>query len=115
MAGRKSRGLFDRVEPAAVWSREDKARMDKGMALAQQHKCVFCHGADFSGGQQVPRIGGQREDYLKMSLRGFHDGSRPGYTQAMTAAVSQIPLADLDTLAYYVARVPVAASGPGGK
>ncbi|MCY7318319.1 MAG: c-type cytochrome [Ramlibacter sp.] len=91
----------------------DKARMDKGLALAQQHKCVFCHGADFSGGQQVPRIAGQREDYLKMSLRGFHDGTRPGYTQAMTAAVSQIPLEDLDTLAYYVARFP--APVPGSK
>jgi len=56
---------------------------------------------------------GQREDYLKMSLRGFHDGTRPGYTQAMTAAVSQIPLEDLDTLAYYVARFP--APVPGGK
>ena len=91
----------------------DKARMDKGRALAQQHKCVFCHGTDFSGGQQVPRIAGQREDYLKMSLRGFHDGTRPGYTQAMTAAVSQIPLEDLDTLAYYVARFP--APVPGDK
>ena len=84
----------------------DAARMTKGRSLAQQHKCVFCHGADFSGGQQVPRIAGQREDYLQMSLRGFHSGARPGYTQAMSAAVSQIPLEDLDTLAYYVARFP---------
>ena len=82
----------------------DAARIDKARALALQHKCVFCHGADFSGGQQVPRIAGQREDYLKMSLRGFQSGARPGYTQAMTAALSQIPLEDLDTLAYYVAR-----------
>ncbi len=95
----------------------DKARMDKGRALAQEHKCVFCHGADFSGGQQVPRIAGQREDYLQMSLRGFHSGARPGYTQAMTAAVSQITLEELDTLAYYVARFsgPAAVAAPAGK
>ena len=48
--------------------------------LAQQHKCVFCHGADLAGGQQVPRIAGQREEYLQMSLRGFKSGERPGYT-----------------------------------
>lgn len=89
------------------------ARMDKAKALAQEHKCVFCHGADFGGGQQVPRIAGQREDYLQMSLRGFKAGTRPGYTQAMTAAVSQIPVEDLDTLAYYVARFP--GSAPAGK
>ena len=93
----------------------DAARMDKGRILAQEHKCVFCHGADLGGGQQVPRIAGQREDYLQVSLRGFHGGTRPGYTQAMTAAVSQIPLADLDTLAYYVARFPGPVAVPAGK
>ena len=91
------------------------ARMDKAKALATEHKCVFCHGADFGGGQQVPRIAGQREDYLQMSLRGFKAGTRPGYTQAMTAAVSQIPVEDLDTLAYYVARFPVPVAVPAGK
>lgn len=84
----------------------DAARMAQGRALADQHKCVFCHGADLAGGQQVPRIAGQHEDYLRASLRGFHSGSRPGYTQAMTAAVSQVPVADLDILAYYAARFP---------
>ena len=93
----------------------DAARMDKARELATQHKCVFCHGADFAGGQQVPRIAGQREDYLQMSLRGFRSGTRPGYTQAMTAALSHIPLEDLDTLAYYVARFPGPAAVPAGK
>ena len=93
----------------------DAARMDKARVLATQHKCVFCHGADFSGGQQVPRIAGQREDYLQMSLRGFRSGTRPGYTQAMTAALSHIPLEDLDTLAYYAARFPGAVAAPAGK
>ena len=93
----------------------DAARMDKARALALQHKCVFCHGADFSGGQQVPRIAGQREDYLQMSLRGFKAGTRPGYTQAMSAALSQIPVEDLDTLAYYLARFPGPVAVPTGK
>jgi cytochrome c553 len=93
----------------------DAPRIDKARALALEHKCVFCHGADFSGGQQVPRIAGQREDYLQMSLRGFHSGARPGYTQAMSAAVSQIPLEDLDTLAYYLARFPGPVAVPAGK
>ena len=93
----------------------DPARMDLARALATQHKCVFCHGADFSGGQQVPRLAGQREDYLQMSLRGFRSGARPGYTQAMTAALSQVPLEDLDTLAYYIARFPGPLAVPASK
>lgn len=83
----------------------DPARMARGRELAREHKCVFCHGDDLSGGQQVPRIGGQHEDYLRDSLRGFKSGKRPGYTQAMTAALSQVPVDDLDTLAYYAARL----------
>jgi cytochrome c553 len=91
----------------------DGARMKKGAELARQHKCLFCHGADFAGGQQVPRIAGQREDYLQMTLRGFKTGERPGYTMAMGEAVSQVTPEDLDTLAYYAARFPATGAGAG--
>ncbi len=97
-------GTLPPVPPPPPATPPDPIRMARGQALAEQHKCVFCHGAGLSGGQQVPYIAGQHEDYLQVSLRGFHSGSRPGYTQAMTAAVSQIPPEDLETLAYYVAR-----------
>ncbi|MBT2323299.1 c-type cytochrome [Variovorax paradoxus] len=91
--------------PAAA-TPPDAARMTRGQALAQEHKCVFCHGADFSGGQQVPRIAQQREDYLQMALREFKSGKRVGYTMAMAEAVNRVPVEDLDTLAYYLARFP---------
>jgi len=88
----------------------DAARMAKGRALAEQHKCLFCHGADLGGGQQVPRIAGQREEYLQASLRGFKSGKRAAYTQAMPPAVGHIPVEDLDTLAYFAARFPGATA-----
>lgn len=98
------------VPPPPPATPPDPIRMASGQALAEQYKCLFCHGAALAGGQQVPRIGGQHEEYIQASLRGFHSGSRPGYTQAMTEAVSQIPPEDLDTLAYFAARF----SGPAG-
>lgn len=89
----------------------DATRMARGQALAQEHKCFACHGADLSGGQQVPRIAQQREDYLQMTLQEFKSGKRPGYTMAMGEAVGRIPVEDLDTLAYFVARfAPPAAA-----
>ena len=100
------------VPPAPPATPPDPARMNKARDLARQHKCVFCHGDDLSGGQQVPRIGGQREEYMRETLRGFKSGKRPGYSQAMTEAVSQVSVEDLDLLAYYAARVPV-TSGRG--
>jgi cytochrome c553 len=93
----------------------DPVRMAKGKALAEQNKCLFCHGADLGGGQQVPRIAGQREEYLQASLHGFQSGKRAAYTQAMPAAVSQIPLEDLDTLAYFAARFPGPTAAAAGR
>lgn len=91
----------------------DAARMSKGAELARQHKCVFCHGTDFAGGQQVPRIAGQREEYLRDTLHGFRTGKRPGYTQAMIGALATVPAEDLDALAYYAAHLRAAtASAP---
>ena len=92
----------------------DAARMKQGAELAQRHKCLFCHGADFAGGQQVPRIGGQREEYLQMTLRAFKSGQRPGYTMAMGEAVNPVTPEELDTRAYYAARFP-GAQAPASK
>lgn len=93
----------------------DPARMARGQALAQENRCVLCHGADFSGGQQVARLAQQREEYLQLTLHEFKSGKRPGYTQAMGEAVSRVAPEDLDTLAYYISRFPGAPARPTGK
>jgi len=98
-------GTLPPVPAPAPAAPPDAARMSKGQALAQQHKCLFCHGSDLAGGQQVPRIGGQKEDYLRATLQGFKSGERPGYTRAMTEALSQVPAEDLDVLAYFAANL----------
>ena len=97
-------GTLAPVPAPAPAAPPDPSRMSKGQALAQQHKCVFCHGAALDGGQGVPRIGGQKEDYVRSTLHGFKSGDRPGYTRAMTEALSQVSVEDLDLLAYYVAN-----------
>ena len=97
-------GTLPPVPAPAPAAPPDAARMKKGQALAQEHKCVFCHGTSLDGGQGVPRIGGQKEDYVRATLQGFKSGDRPGYTRAMTEALSQVPAGDLDSLAYYVAN-----------
>ncbi len=89
----------------------DAARMAQGQALAQQHKCFACHGADLSGGQQVPRLAQQREDYLQLALQEYKSGKRPGYTMAMGEAVGPVKPEELDTLAYFIARLQPPAAG----
>ena len=98
-------GTLAAVPAPAPASAPDATRMIKAKALAEQHKCTYCHGADLAGGQQVPRIGGQKEDYLRQTLHDFKAGQRPGYTRAMTEALSQVPVEDLDLLAFYAANI----------
>ena len=99
-------GTLPPVAAPAAATAPDEVRMSKGQALALQHKCVFCHGAALDGGQGVPRIGGQKEDYVRVVLHGYKAGDRSGYTRAMSEALSQVPVEDLDLLAYYVANFP---------
>ncbi len=99
--------------PAAPAEPPDAARMSRGQELAQQKKCLFCHGPDLSGGQQVPRIAGQREDYLRESLQGYRTGKRAGYTQAMLEPMSGLSAEDVDTLAYFVANLRAAPKEAG--
>ena len=98
-------GTLAAVPAPAPESPPDAARMIKAKALAEQHKCTYCHGADLAGGQQVPRIGGQKEEYLRLTLHGFKSGDRPGYTRAMPEALSQVPVEDLDILAFFAANM----------
>lgn len=97
-------GRLPPVPAQATPTPPDAARMARGQALAKDHKCVFCHGPALDGGQGVPRIGGQKEDYVLATLQGFKSATRPGYTRAMTEALSQVPEQDLPLLAYFVAN-----------
>jgi cytochrome c553 len=83
----------------------DAQRMAHGQALAGQNHCNMCHRADFSGQENVPRLGGQREDYLLKTLREYKSGARHGYDASMADVVAPMSDADFVDLAYYIARV----------
>ena len=103
---RKAADLIAKLPaPAPVADAPDAARMEKARALAGQNRCNFCHQSNFEGGQNVPRLAGQREDYLLKALRGYKDNSRRGYDAAMAEVVYPLADADLVELAYFLARV----------
>ncbi len=92
---------------AAPESPRDDRRFAHGEALVREHRCAACHGADFAGDGQVPRLAGQREDYLRLALRGFKTGQRLGYSAAMSEVLSAVATEDLDDLAHYFAHIAV--------
>ena len=82
----------------------DTVRTERARMLVEQHRCNFCHNRDYSGEQNVPRLAGQREDYLVKAMREYKDNTRRGYDASMADVL--YPLGDeqfLD-LAYFLSR-----------
>ena len=90
--------------PPPVADTADAARMEHGRTLADQNRCNVCHQPKFQGADAVPRIGGQREDYLLKALRGYKDNSRHGYDAQMSEVVYGMKDEDFVDLAYFLAR-----------
>jgi cytochrome c553 len=90
--------------PTPVEDTPDAARMERAAALANQNRCNFCHQSRYQGQENVPRLAGQREDYLLKALRGYKDNSRHGYDAQMSEVVYGMKDEDFVDLAYFLAR-----------
>jgi cytochrome c553 len=83
----------------------DQQKFSRGKEIVGKDRCASCHGADFSGDKNVPRIANQREDYLLKALRDYKGNRRVGYGNAvMPETVSGLNDAELADIAYYLAR-----------
>ena len=84
----------------------DPARLERARALLEQNHCNVCHRPDFSGQENVPRLAGQREDYLLKALREYKSGARHGYEPTMAEVLQPVDDAQLVEFAYYLSRLP---------
>jgi cytochrome c553 len=84
----------------------DPKKIARARGLIAQHRCNFCHTQDFSGEQSVPRVAGQREDYLVKTLREYKKNTRPGYDASMADVMYSVTDADILDLAHFLARLP---------
>ncbi len=82
----------------------DSARLEKARALSEQHRCNFCHRRDYSGEESVPRLAGQREDYLVKALREYKNNTRRAYDPAMADVLYPLGDEQILDLAYFLAR-----------
>jgi cytochrome c553 len=92
-------------KPAPLGENGDPARMQRGQALVQQHRCDTCHNPDLSGKENVPRIANQREDYLAKTLAEYKSNTRHGYDASMADVMAPLAAEQIADLAYYIARM----------
>ncbi|MGE5303563.1 MAG: c-type cytochrome [Alphaproteobacteria bacterium] len=81
------------------------ARMERARALIEQQRCNFCHQRDYSGEDNVPRIAGQREDYLVKALQEYKNNTRRGYDAGMADVLYPISDEQIRDLAYFLSRL----------
>ena len=114
-------GLLDRITDeeivaiAAHYARQspkaspagarDDARMARGKERADALHCGSCHLPDYRGRDQVPRLVGQREDYLLLSLRQFRNNEAVGRDTIMAATLHGVSAEDLEAMAHYLAHL----------
>lgn len=83
----------------------DASLFERGRKLSAEMRCGICHLPDYQGREQMPRLAGQREDYLLHSMRQFRAGQAVGRDTLMTAALHGVTDEDLRAMAHYLARV----------
>jgi cytochrome c553 len=83
----------------------DPVRMERARTLIEQHRCNFCHNRDYFGEQNVPRLAGQREDYLVKALREYKNNTRRGYDASMADVLYLISDEQILDLAYFLSRL----------
>lgn len=90
--------------PAPSAEAPDPARIERGRAAITRHRCNSCHNLDLSGRENVPRIAGQREDYLARTLREYKNNTRHGYDGVMAEVTGAVTEAEIADLAHTIAR-----------
>jgi cytochrome c553 len=96
--------LIAKLPPPRPAGSADAARMERARAVIAQQRCSFCHSRDFSGAENVPRLAGQREDYLAKALREYKNDKRRGYDASMADVLYGVSDEQILDLAYFLAR-----------
>lgn len=79
-------------------------KVSAGAAVSKQALCATCHLPGYVGQNQVPRLAGQHEAYLAVTMKMYRDNPAPGRDTAMSAVLYGLKDADLDHLAHYFAH-----------
>jgi cytochrome c553 len=97
--------VAEQPRPPAPEEQGDPERMRRAASLVAKNRCGNCHGKQYLGGEQMPPLRHQREDYLLKALLDYKAERRLGDRAAMVEVVTPLSDADLGDLAHYFAHV----------
>jgi cytochrome c553 len=83
----------------------DKTLFARGKSIASANRCSSCHDKTFRGKEQMPRLAGQREEFLAEAMLQYRQNRRLGGDTIMTASLQGIAESDFKALAHYFSRL----------
>jgi cytochrome c553 len=95
---------FSSQTPVPVVGPVNTATFERGKALAGTMRCGNCHEPDYSGRQQIPRLAGQHEAFLRDAMKQFRDHAGLGRDTIMSASLYGLKDNDLADLAHFLAN-----------
>ena len=93
---------FSSLKPWLAGRTADASATAAGPPLTLKNHCIQCHGPALAGQDSIPRIAGQKLDYLTAQLKAFHAGNRGDIDGNMTSIAAALSDADIATLADYI-------------
>ena len=96
---------YTSLKPRAATDPVDKKLFQKGKDIASRNRCGICHLPDFRGREQMPRLAGQREEFLAEVMLQYRQNRRSGGDTMMAAVLYDIREADFKALAHYFSRL----------
>ena len=96
---------FSKQKQAPGGFNADAQKVAAGRNKADEVLCSMCHGGEFVGQNEIPRVAGQKYEYIKKQLEDFKAKRRTNDAGNMTSVASTLSDADIENLAQYVANL----------
>jgi len=96
---------FSKQKQKPTGFKADPAKVAAGRKKADEVLCSMCHGGDFVGQNEIPRVAGQHYAYIRKQLEDFKTKRRTNDAGNMTSVASTLSDEDIENLAQYVANL----------
>jgi cytochrome c553 len=83
----------------------DAALTQSGAKIANERHCAQCHTEAFTGQGEVPRLAGQREEFIVKALHDYQHGARRGRGNVIMPEIAySLNEDDIKALAHFMSR-----------
>jgi cytochrome c553 len=97
--------FFAKQKQAPGGFKADAAKVAAGRKKSEEVLCPMCHLGEFVGQNEIPRVAGQKYEYIRKQLEDFKAKRRTNDAGNMTSVAGTLSDADIENLAQYIANL----------